>query len=191
MRKQPATFTNEEIAEIQQELKGTHPSHVYKRLMVLKVKAVDGLASDEAAKLFALHTTSVNRIIKRYKTQGMTAIVGKRHNHGNRYMTREEESAFLSRFKTQAENGHVIEVSYIHKAYEETVGHRVTRNAIYYLLHRHNWRKVMPRSKHPKKASDEEIEAYKKNHRNDPKPEEDPAKATRDVSGRGWIWPDK
>ena len=30
------------------------------------------------------------------------------------------------------------------------------------LLERHNWRKVMPRSRHPKKASDEAIEASKK-----------------------------
>lgn len=119
----------------------------------------------------------------------MIAIVGKRHNHGNRYMTREEENTFLSQFKRQAENGHVIEVSAIHKAYEKAVGHPVTKNAIYYLLHRHNWRKVMPRGKHPKKASEEEIEAYKKNLRNDPKPAEKPAKTACDVSGRGWVWP--
>lgn len=33
---------------------------------------------------------------------------------------------------------------------------------IYFVLHRHGWRKVMPCSKHPKKASDEEIAASKK-----------------------------
>jgi len=38
----------------------------------------------------------VNRIIARYKKEGMEAMVGKRHQHGNRYMSREEEVAFLS-----------------------------------------------------------------------------------------------
>jgi hypothetical protein len=33
---------------------------------------------------------------------------------------------------------------------------------IYYLLHRHKWRKVMPRSRHEKKAGEEALEAYKK-----------------------------
>lgn len=82
----------------------------------------------------------------------------------------------------------MIEVGDIHRAYERAVGHPVTRNAIYYLLHRHGWRKVMPRSKHPKKASDEAIEAYKKNNRSDPKPEAGTTEAPGDVSRRGWIW---
>ncbi|MDE7249890.1 MAG: winged helix-turn-helix domain-containing protein, partial [Lachnospiraceae bacterium] len=33
---------------------------------------------------------------------------------------------------------------------------------IYCVLKRHGWRKVMPRSRHPKKASEEVIETSKK-----------------------------
>ena len=62
----------------------------------------------------------------------------------------------------QSEAGHVIVAGEIHRAYEKAVGHSVTRNAIYYLLHKHRWRKVMPRSKHPEKASGEKIMPYKK-----------------------------
>ena len=44
------------------------------------------------------------------------------------------------------------------------VGHyTVAKSTVYNMLYRNNWRKVMPRSKHPKKASDEAIEVYKKN----------------------------
>ena len=41
---------------------------------------------------------------------------------------------------------------------------RITRymSIRYYLLHRHKWRKVVPRSRHEKQASPEAIEAYKK-----------------------------
>ena len=57
-----------------------------------------------------------------------------------------------------------IEVKEIHLAFQEAVGHPVTLSAIYYLLKKHEWRKIMPRSRHPKKASPEAIEAYKKNN---------------------------
>jgi len=42
------------------------------------------------------------------------------------------------------------------------VGHRISSGQIYRVLHRHDWRKVMPRSRHPKKASEEVIATSKK-----------------------------
>ena len=174
--------------EILSAMKRKHAPHVNKRLMVLKLKVVDQLTNAQAGKLAGLHETSVSRLIQRYKTEGMEAVTGIRHNHGNRYMTREEEIAFLEEYRRESENGHVIEVGEIHRVYEKTVGHLVTRNAIYYLLHKHGWRKVMPRSKHPQKASEEAIEAYKKNNGNDPKSKKNPAEFQGDVSGRGRIW---
>lgn len=182
-----AEFSEAEKAEILSAQKGTYPTHVYKRLFTLKLKAVDEMRSEEAGKIVGLHATSVNRIVARYKQEGMEVMVGIRHNHGNRYMSREEEKAFLAGFQNQGEAGHIIEVREIHHAYEHEVGHRVTRNMIYYLLHRHQWRKVMPRSRHEKKASEEEIGTYKKNHRNDHLPEKDTAKTSGHVPGRGWI----
>jgi len=77
-------------------------------------------------------------------------------------MSISEEEAFLSQYKKQAEQGQMIEVSSMKAAYEEKVGHTIGGSQIYYVLARHNWRKVMPRSKHPNKASDEEIESSKK-----------------------------
>lgn len=173
------------LEEIRREMKKTNPSHINKRLLVLKLHYEDGMKSKDAGKIAGLHTTSVNRILKRYQTQGIQAIVGVRHNHGNRYMTREQESEFLKQFSTMAEAGQVIEVTEIYRAYEQAVGHPVTRAAIYYLLKRHGWRKVMPRSKHPKKASDEAIDAYKKNQPNHPYDAYGAEKTTSDVSGRG------
>jgi transposase len=130
----------------------------------------------------------VNRILARYKKEGMEAMVGKRHHHGNRYMSREEETAFLLQFQRRSEAGQIIETREIHQAYEKAVGHSVTRNMIYYLLHRHKWRKVMPRSRHEKKAGEEAIEAYKKNHRKDQNAEKEPAKTSGNVPGRSWVW---
>lgn len=184
-------FSAEEKAEILSAQKGTYPLHIHKRLLALKLKAIDKLRSDEISRVVGIHKTSVNRIIARYKDEGMVAMVGKRHDHGNRYMTREEEEAFLVQFQRRSEEGHIIETREIHQAYEQTVGRKVTRNMIYYLLHRHKWRKVMPRSRHEKKAGEEAIEAYKKNHRKDQNSQKEPAKASGDVPRRGWVWSDQ
>ena len=73
-----------------------------------------------------------------------------------------EEASILAPFKERAEKGELVEISEIAKAYQSAVEHPVSRGQIYSVLHRHGWRKAMPRSKHPKKASDEEIAASKK-----------------------------
>ena len=77
-------------------------------------------------------------------------------------MSFEEEAAFLEQYKKLAEQGEIVEVSEIKRAYQEKVGHSIGKEQIYRVLARHGWRKVMPRSKHPNKASDEVIEASKK-----------------------------
>lgn len=80
----------------------------------------------------------------------------------HRNMSYDEEEEFLSQFADKAEKGQIVEISEIKKAYEEKIGHKTGHGQIYFVLHRHGWRKLMPRSKHPKKASSEAIEASKK-----------------------------
>ena len=181
-------FTESQCQEIKAGMQGTYPGHVYKRLLALKLRAVDQYDNEKAGQITGLHATTVSRIVSRYQAQGLQAIVGKRHDHGNRYMTREEEKDFLQQFIQSAGAGQMIEVQQIHQAYEKAVGHPVTRGMIYYMLHKHGWRKVMPRSKHPQKASEEEIQAYKKNQRENGLATYGYEKPTNNVSGRGWIW---
>ena len=190
MSRKRMSFNEQEAEQIVQAQKGTYPNHIVKRLLALKLKAVDGMDNRAIGKIVGLHKTSVSRLIGRYRHEGIEAIVGKRHNHGNRYMTAEQEKEFLAGFQEQADNGHVLEVAQIHRAYEEAVGHPVTKGAIYYLLHKYQWRKTMPRSSHPKKASQEAIEAYKKNSAGDPAYPKGEASVAGDVSGRGWVRPD-
>ena len=77
-------------------------------------------------------------------------------------MTLEEETAWLEPFREKAKKGQIVEVSEIKASYEQAVGHTIGGSQIYYVLHRNGWRKVMPRSQHPKKADKEVIEASKK-----------------------------
>ena len=83
-------------------------------------------------------------------------------------MSFQEEEALLEPFMAQAEKGQMLDTAELEKRYEEAVGHRIGSGQIYRVLKRHDWRKVMPRSKHPRKASEEVIETSKKKRRNKP-----------------------
>jgi len=114
----------------------------------------------------ALHTgvsvITVHRIIARYNRLGPTAIEqsakGGRHHE---YLTLEQEQAFLKPFFARAERGEIATVEQIQQAYEAQVQQEVHVNSIYRLLHRHGWRKLAPRARHPK-ANQEEQAAFQK-----------------------------
>ena len=101
-------------------------------------------------------------LVSRYKANGLASIT-ESHYHGNhRNLSYAEEEALLEPFRQASNAGKTVSVHDIETAYREAVGHSIGTSQIYYVLHRHGWRKVMPRSKHPKKASDEVIEISKK-----------------------------
>ena len=98
-------------------------------------------------------------LVVKYRDGGLSAIVESHYGGNNRHLTYEEEEAVLEPFRQQAQEGHIVETSAILRAYEAKVGRTFEKDhgQIYRVLERHEWRKVMPRSKHPKKASEEEI----------------------------------
>ena len=161
-RPQPK-FSGIEISEIEQKIEETKTKSGYKRLMVLKYKAVEEMTSKKISEMTGYHKDAINRIVKRYKENGIEALLNPKYGGNRRYLSKDEEKEFIEQFNLRAEKGEMLEVSEIAIALNKKVGKETDTSTIYYLLKRNNWRKVMPRSKHPKKASDEDIEAYKKN----------------------------
>ncbi len=98
----------------------------------------------------------------RYCQFGIKGLDGKKGGRRRENISFEEEAALLEQFKEKSEKGQIVEVSEIRAAYEKAANKKIHPTQIYGVLHRHGWRKVMPRSKHPKKANDEAIEASKK-----------------------------
>lgn len=99
-----------------------------------------------------------------YRMNGLEPFLTDGRKGGNHLVMREEEAKeFLSAFEEKAKAGQMITIEEFANALNEATGkERVSLSTAYYFLHRHGWRKVMPRSRHPKKASDEAIEASKK-----------------------------
>ena len=157
-------FSDEQKREIRGELKKKNSPTDARRLMILEA-AEDGKRTiSELAAIFQVSASSISHIITCFRRKGIQGIRSRKLGGNRRNLSREEEKEFLKRFLEQAAAGQVLEVSEIWRAYEELLGRRVSSCAVYGLLHRNGWRKVMPRGRHPKKASPEEIKGYKKNH---------------------------
>jgi len=78
-------------------------------------------------------------------------------------MSEDEEKEFLSQFEEAAQKGEMTTICEIATAYDEKTGKkRESNSTVYYLLHKHGWRQVVPKTAHPGKASEAEIEASKK-----------------------------
>ena len=154
-------FSEEEIREVEQARKDNKDKRAEARLKALELRA-KGAESKEVSEATGFHAGSVTRLVAKYRDYGIEAIAGNHYGGNHRNMSVEEETAILAPFKERAEKGELVEISEIAKAYQSEVTHPVSKGQIYCVLHRHGWRKVMPRSKHPKKASDEEIAASKK-----------------------------
>lgn len=154
-------FTAEDLTIIQQaKVKNKH-KRIDKRLTVLEMSA-KGADRADIAHVTGYHIDYIPKLISQYRDGGIEAITGN-HYHGNRRnMSVEEEANLLRPFQERARLGQLVDTKEIKAAYEQAVGHKISSGQIYYVLKRHNWRKVMPRSKHPKKATDEEIMASKK-----------------------------
>lgn len=135
-------------------------------MLCLKLRIVKGFSSKYISEIVGYCSTFVNEIISTFNKHGLTGIEAKHQIGNRRILTFEQEKELLDSFSKQAENGKVLEVSDIITGYEKLIGRKVAKSIVYKMLKRNKWRKVMPRREHPNKASDEEIEAYKKSHSN-------------------------
>lgn len=157
-------YSEEQKAELIHAYAGSKDVKEQKRLLCIKLRVCEKYKSNQIAEITEFSSTYVDEIISRYNKQGLTDIKLKKQTGNRRIMPREAEKDFLQTFEKQATAGQMLVISDIRAAYEKLVGKTVSVSTIYNLMHRNGWRKVMPRSRHPKKANDEAIEAYKKNH---------------------------
>ena len=154
-------ISTEQVDELEAARKENKDKNVENRIKALVLRA-QGKKLSQIAEATEYHPAYVSQLVSIYCNQGLSAIIENHYSGNRRNMSFDEEKAFLSEYKNLAERGQIIEVSAIKKAYEEKVGHSIGNGQIYRVLERHGWRKVMPRSKHPNRASDEACDASKK-----------------------------
>ena len=154
-------ISQSQLLEIEAARKKNRNKNVERRLYVLVMRA-EGKSLEEISEKTGYHLSTASKLIARYMRDGISAIAENHYKGNRRNMSFEEEAAILAPFIERAERGEMVDIKEIAAAYQKAVPHKVSDTQIYYVLHRHGWRKIMPRSRHPKKASEEAIEASKK-----------------------------
>jgi len=153
-------LTPEQVKEKMKESKDTRQ---LVRWQIVYNALVDPRKAEDIAANVGASKSLVQKMVSRYNREGPQAIeiksCGGRYHE---YLSVEEEEKFLTPFFQQAERGELTTVREIQSAYEEQVGNFVHETTIYRLLERHNWRKLLPRSVHPK-ADVQAQEDFKKN----------------------------
>ena len=152
----------EQIIEIKETRKKNKDKKIDRRLQALELRGA-GLSYKEIADKTDFAASYVGELVKKYSENGIDAVAGNNYKGNHRLLSFEEEAAILEPFISQAEAGQLVTITDIERAYVLAAGKEPGSNShIYRVLKRHNFRKVMPRSKHPNKACDEVIHITKK-----------------------------
>jgi len=162
MARSAKKFTEEQKAEILAAIDTAPDARMAKKLMCLNLRAELNLSARDISKLTGYSKGRVDDIISEYHRLGLESVVSKPQGGNHRCMPLEREAEIIREFDSEAEKGRMLEISDIVKVFEaESPG--IHTSTVYRILCRNGWRKVMPRSKHPK-SNPVEQEAYKKNH---------------------------
>ena len=154
-------ISQSQLVEIETARKKNRNKNIERRLCVLVMRA-EGKSLEEISEKTGYHISTASKLIARYMRDGISAIAENHYKGNRRNMSFEEEAAILAPFIERAEREEMVDIKEIAAAYQKAVPHKISDTQIYYVLHRHGWRKIMPRSRHPKRASEEAIEASKK-----------------------------
>ena len=154
-------FNEEQYEEIKAARQKNKNKRVEKRLEVLQLRC-EGRSQEEIVAKTGFHRSYVCSLIKQYFENRLQSLIENHYGGNRRNMSFDEETELLEQFRQKAEQGQMLDIREIENAYREKVGHNIGHAQVYRVLQRHGWRKIMPRSKHPKKASGEVIETSKK-----------------------------
>ena len=152
----------EEYERIIDAEKQTQDKQVSRRLRVLILR-YEGLNNSEIGERVGLCSVRVSQLVSEYRKHGLDEFTRKKYGGNHRNMSVAEEEEILKRFENNAEKGKIVIARDLKRAFDEKLGRDTGRGYVYMLLKRHDWRKVMPRSRHPKQATPKVVEASKKN----------------------------
>ena len=155
------TISSDEYVKIVSAEKVTQDKRTSRKLKVLMLR-YEGYNNQTIAERLDISSTRVTHRIGEYFKNGLEEYTRKKYGGNHCNMSVEDKNEILEGFKAKAAAGQIVTAAEIKKAFDKKLGRDTGRGYIYMLLDCHEWRKVMPRPRHPKKADDETIEASKK-----------------------------
>ena len=150
------------IDEVKAAMEKTENKTEYRKLQCVYLgETMPELNAAEIGKITQYSESSVNRIHSEFRKSGMKSIKETRGGRHRENLTIEQETELLSSFEESSTLGQVSEISRIKAEYEAMAGKKVDKTVIYRMLHRHEFRKIVPYQRH-KKGDPEKQEEFKK-----------------------------
>jgi transposase len=155
-------YPEETASGMESLLKSAPDLIAFRKIQCIYLRAKFSYLPKQISEITGLSISRVRQIHTAYYQHGETVLKEtKRGGRSHCYMDEARESKILESFNHKASQGEVVIAREIHKKYEEVLQRKVTKSAIYKLLHRHGWRKIFPRPHHLNQNK-EEMEAFKK-----------------------------
>ena len=160
--KNAVKFSEKQKSQIRHWKKKTTKKHLYRKIEVLDY-ASKGYTNEKISELTDYSQSRVSDLISIYVKEGIGYFLLEHRKGGHRRnLTDEQERKIIEKFEEQARKGQVVSLAEIKSEYERVYGQEIANSTFYAFIKRVDWRRVMPRGTHPKKASEEEVEASKK-----------------------------
>lgn len=135
----------------------------YLRWQAIYLRQFQSKSFPEMAKITGVSVRTLTRWLSNYRRHGPSRVSPLPHGgRTHSYLSFEEEKELLESIEEEAMSGTFVIARGIQKKAEETIGHSVSKDYAYDLLHRHGWRKISPRPRNPENKKEEQ-EEYKKN----------------------------
>jgi transposase len=153
-----------EQEQIRKEMQGSATRGQFQRWQAIYL-IIKGLPVEQVAEYVGVAKGTIHQWVFQYNHQGPESF-SLQGRGGRRFgmMSVEEEADLLESIRTEAERGEIVGAFWLRAMVEKRLGRKVSKDYLYDLLHRHDWRKVVPRPQHPK-ADVEKQEEFKKNSR--------------------------
>jgi len=143
-------------------------SNNYQRIywqILLSVSFNPNKRAEEYASFLGVTKSKVYKVVELYNKEG-AGFLGNFNWGGRRlktsHMSFEDEKILMNDLENKAKDGKILVAKHIRTVIETKVGKAVSDDYIWDLFKRHNWKKKMPRSEHPKKNKVAQ-EEFKKN----------------------------
>lgn len=149
--------------ELREFVTGAKDKETYQRWMAIWLSYKFKMKAEDVASALTISVPAVWKWMSEFRNKGKSGLA--RSGRGGRrsgLLSLDEESAWLKSLGEKAQSGLVLTIPSLRGEAKKKVGQEVSDAYIYRLLHRHGWRKLMPRPKHPK-SDPKAQEEFKKN----------------------------
>jgi len=146
-----------------ERIQSTQDKTEFMKLQAMYLYTIESLPAKNIAQAIGKTPGIIYQWAHRLKKFGLDAFQLKpRGGRKWAYMSLEEEVALLEELQQDATKGLVVISKIVRNKAEEKLGRPVSADYAEDLLKRHDWRKIMPRPKHPKSTLEQQEEFKKK-----------------------------